>query len=199
MKPSETLAPSGIARTLDVPCRDGIARTVTVRVDLGVLAVHPPTSGKKRGRWTITHKPTLRACGTFTGKLADARALAVLWDGAFAAVDWTQKRRAPWPLMQQWRAQCWGDAPITGPTMPEPSPNAHPARPETVRFALDARRRVRTLDGELWTMHWRGAWWPLPTMADLQHWTIDSVCETPDGRTVEPDAPDAWLSLLGLV
>jgi hypothetical protein len=39
----------------------------------------------------------------------------------------------------------------------------------------------------------------MPTMAELEHWTLDSVCETPDGRTVEPDAPDAWLRLLALV
>jgi hypothetical protein len=197
--PSPSPSPSGVVRTLDVPCGDGVSRTVAVRVDLGVLAVHPPASGTKRGRWTITHKPTLRAAGTFTGKLADARALAVLWDGAFAAVDWTAKRRQPWPLMQTWRAQCWGDAPITGPTLPQPSPNAHPARPETVQFALDARRSVRTFDGNTWQMQWRGKWWPMPTMAELESWTLDSVCETPDGRTVEHDAPDAWLRLLALV
>ena len=42
-------------------------------------------------------------------------------------------------------------------------------------------------------------WHLVPTMDDVQRWTLDSVCETPDGRMVEPDAPDSWLSLLGLV
>lgn len=196
-----TLSPSqtNSVRTLDVPCGDGKQRTVAVRIDLDTLAVHPPASGTKRGRWTITHKPTLRACGTFTGKLADARALAVLWEPAFAAIDWTAKRRAPWPLAQQWCAQCWGDAPITGPTLPEQSPNAHPARPETVRMALDAGMACRTLDGDAWETQWHGKWWPLPTLDDLERWTLDSVCERPDGVMIEPDGTGSWLRLLRLV
>jgi hypothetical protein len=42
-------------------------------------------------------------------------------------------------------------------------------------------------------------WYTVPTMEEVQAWTLDSVCETPDGRMVEPDAPDSWLSLLHLV
>jgi hypothetical protein len=42
-------------------------------------------------------------------------------------------------------------------------------------------------------------WHVVPTMEDVQMWTLDSACETPDGRMVEPDAPDSWLSLLKLV
>jgi hypothetical protein len=30
-------------------------------------------------------------------------------------------------------------------------------------------------------------------------WTVDGMAETPDGRTVEPDDSDSWLSLLGVV
>jgi hypothetical protein len=30
-------------------------------------------------------------------------------------------------------------------------------------------------------------------------WTFDGVAETPDGSRVEPDAPDSWLTLLGVV
>jgi hypothetical protein len=161
--------------------------------------VHKPASGIARNQWTLTHLPSLRAAGTFHGKLADARKLADLWEPSFASFDWKAKRAQPWPLMRQWRAQCDGSEPIAPPGLPEPSPNAHHARPDAVCFALDARRKVRTLDGELWTMEWRGAWWPLPAMAELQAWTLDSVCETPDGRTVEPDAPDSWLRLLALV
>lgn len=48
-------------------------------------------------------------------------------------------------------------------------------------------------------LRFRGRWYAIPTMDEVQFWTFDSVCETPDGRTVEPDAPDSWLSLLGLV
>lgn len=44
-----------------------------------------------------------------------------------------------------------------------------------------------------------GAWHDVPTIAECMAWSLDGVCETPDGRMVEPDAPDAWLSLLGVV
>jgi hypothetical protein len=36
--------------------------------------------------------------------------------------------------------------------------------------------------------------WQETVRAIRQPWTI-----TPDGRTVEPDAPDSWLRILGLV
>jgi hypothetical protein len=45
----------------------------------------------------------------------------------------------------------------------------------------------------------QGAWHDVPSIAEMMEWTLDSVCPTPDGRTVEPDAPDSWLSLLQLV
>ena len=34
---------------------------------------------------------------------------------------------------------------------------------------------------------------------DLEEWTFDSVCFTPAGDDVEPDHPDSWLSILGLI
>jgi hypothetical protein len=49
---------------------------------------------------------------------------------------------------------------------------------------------------KLW---FRGVWHVVPTIAECMEWSLDGVCETPDGRMVEPDAPDAWLSLLGVV
>jgi hypothetical protein len=45
----------------------------------------------------------------------------------------------------------------------------------------------------------RQRWHDVPTIAQCMEWTFDGVCESPDGRTVEPDAPDSWLSLLGVV
>ena len=42
-------------------------------------------------------------------------------------------------------------------------------------------------------------WAVVPSTDALMEWTMDSVCETPDGREVEPDADDSWLRLLGLV
>lgn len=49
---------------------------------------------------------------------------------------------------------------------------------------------------KLW---FRGVWHVVPTITECMTWSLDGVCETPDGRMVEPDAPDAWLALLGVV
>jgi hypothetical protein len=48
-------------------------------------------------------------------------------------------------------------------------------------------------------LRWRSKWWPVPAMEDVERWTFDSVCETPAGDIIEPDADDSWLRLLGLV
>lgn len=61
-------------------------------------------------------------------------------------------------------------------------------------FRNPANPMVPTL--KLW---FRGVWYDVPTIDDLMGWSFDGVCETPDGRMVECDAPDAWLSLLGVV
>jgi hypothetical protein len=42
-------------------------------------------------------------------------------------------------------------------------------------------------------------WYPVPAMADVEDWCLGSLAETPCGDSVEPDHPDAWPSLLGLV
>lgn len=46
---------------------------------------------------------------------------------------------------------------------------------------------------------WRGQVYDVPSMDEIEEWVCDSVCETPDGDTVEPDHPDSWLRLLGLI
>lgn len=57
----------------------------------------------------------------------------------------------------------------------------------------------RTTGEKFLKLRWHRKWWPVPTMDEVQAWTLDSVCPTPAGDIVEPDHPDAWLSLLGLV
>lgn len=187
-------------QTLSIQTRTGSAQVAPVwRGD--TLAVHPPYradgSAPTRGQWVITHTGSGLSAGTFCGAQRDAIKLARLWDDAFAAV--TASNVQTWHLRAQWCALIKREralhAPLHG---PEPSPNVHPARPEAVRFALDAGRRVRCVAG-IWQTFWRGDWRQLPTLEDLQLWTFDSCCETPDGRTVEPDAPDSWLRILGLV
>ncbi len=53
--------------------------------------------------------------------------------------------------------------------------------------------------GETDTIVWRGESYPVPSMRELERWVYDSVCETPEGDRVEPDHPDSWLSILGLI
>ena len=49
------------------------------------------------------------------------------------------------------------------------------------------------------TITWRGQEYDVPSFAQIDEWVCDSVCETPDGDMVEPDHPDSWLSLLGIM
>ncbi len=42
-------------------------------------------------------------------------------------------------------------------------------------------------------------WYSVPTNEDIEYWTFDSICCTPAGDEVEPDHPDSWLSILGLI
>ena len=46
---------------------------------------------------------------------------------------------------------------------------------------------------------WQGEEYEVPDIPQLNAWVWDSVCETPDGETVEHDHPDSWLRLLGFV
>jgi hypothetical protein len=185
---------------LTIQTRTGAATVQPVWVG-DCLAVHAPfnADGKPapRGRWTISHAGSGYSAGTFHGSRVDAVKLARLWDSAFAAV--TPANVRAWQLRDQWAALIKREraphAPLHG---PNPSPHAHPARPETVRLALDAGRRVRHVAG-LWQAFWRGQWWQLPTLAELEWWSLDGVAETPDGRTVEPDNSESWLTILRLI
>jgi len=42
-------------------------------------------------------------------------------------------------------------------------------------------------------------WYEIPSNEDIEEWSFDSVCFTPGDDEVEPDHPDSWLSLLGLI
>lgn len=42
-------------------------------------------------------------------------------------------------------------------------------------------------------------WYPVPSMGDVETWCLGSIAETPCGDSVEPDHPDAWPRLLGLI
>ena len=97
-----------------------------------------------------------------------------------------------------------------------------PGKPGRIRYARrlpDGRERLRDpetgravrMNGDcaafkgpdpltpVFRLWWHGVWADVPTIAELMAWSIDGVCETPDGSRVEPDAPDAWLTLLGIL
>jgi hypothetical protein len=61
-------------------------------------------------------------------------------------------------------------------------------------------RFTRNGDGtKVLKLRWRSKWWEVPTMEQVEAWTLDSVCETPAGDMIEPDADGSWLRLLHLV
>lgn len=48
-------------------------------------------------------------------------------------------------------------------------------------------------------VRWRGEVYDLPTLEELEQWSDEGGCETPDGDWVEPDHPHSWLRLLGFI
>ena len=59
-------------------------------------------------------------------------------------------------------------------------------------------RKVEIVEG--WPyIKFKGELYPIPTMAELEEWTFDSICTTPDEDNVEPDHPHSWLSILGMI
>jgi len=49
------------------------------------------------------------------------------------------------------------------------------------------------------TIIWNGEEIDVPPLEELEEMMFDGVCETPDGVRVEPDHPDSWLSLIGVI
>ena len=72
-------------------------------------------------------------------------------------------------------------------------------RVETLRNGV-VGRFTRKDDGTTrLKMRWNSKWWEIPSMEQVEAWTLDSVCETPAGDIIEPDADGSWLRLLNLV
>lgn len=160
------------------------------------LAVHPPfrTDGARtRGQWTVTHCGTGRSAAVLHCDKRRAVAIARQWDGRFLTVDPAAPRS--WPWAKQWAAAVdainrpWADPGLTADDGATETAAALAARAGLPIDQAGGSRRI-------W---WRGKFWAAPTDAQLEWWTFDSVAETPDGRTVEPDHPESWLSILCLV
>lgn len=42
-------------------------------------------------------------------------------------------------------------------------------------------------------------WYDIPSNEEFEEWVFDSLCPTPAEDDVEPDHPDSWMSLLGMI
>ena len=164
------------------------------------LAVHPPLRDGafdvQRGRWSITHRESGMAAAHLNCSKRDAIALARQWDDRFSTIDPTDARSWPWRV--KWGAVVQA---INCPWQVDHRAADGGADDSTDTAAELAATAGLPIDqsGGCRRICWRGRWWPAPTDCELQAWTLDSVCETPDGRSVEPDHPESWLRILRLV
>ena len=59
-------------------------------------------------------------------------------------------------------------------------------------------KKIKLVDG--WPhIAFKGELYRVPTLEEVEEWVFDSVCFTPDEDEVEPDDPNSWLSILGLI
>lgn len=144
------------------------------------------------GLWVITHRNSGLSAGSLRCTKERARSIARQWDHRFGCIDATDARSWPW-------AKAWGEL-VRSVNNPQSVPFMDDGQSTDTACELAARAGL-PIDqaGGTRRIWWRGKFWPAPTDAELDWWSFDSCAETPDGRTVEPDAPDSWLSLLGLV
>jgi len=163
------------------------------------LAVTPPATSDgapvQRGRWTLTHVQTgMSAVSALSISKRGAIALARKWDQRFAMLDPAATR--DWPHLKAWQETVRAIREPWTVTLVDDDGDGHGI---ALSMAADRGLSVDPDGGAAPRILWRRQWWFAPTDAELQAWTMDSVCDTPDGRTVEPDAPDSWLRILGLV
>ena len=177
--------------------------------------------------WTVTLRPLGLSGGEVAAPLRAVVPLARLWDTAAArwedvtAVDasawvWRDRFRndirrvvsgrpplGPRHLTPLERLEAAGSAAeveaAVAAAMGAPQlTDAEAAEPFPVADVLPADR-VR-LDPDGWPeVRCARQWWPAPTVGEAQAMALDSVAETPDGQTVEPDEPGSWPRLLGLI
>jgi hypothetical protein len=161
------------------------------------VAVTPPCDQARRfpvvrGQWVITHKGCGLQAATLLCSKRQAVAIAREWDQRIGLIDPADARS--WPWCEQWGALV---ASINRPWQAAAEPAADSA--DTAgELAARAGLPIDQAGGVL-RIWWRGKFWPAPSDVELDLWTLDSVAETPDGRTVEPDAPDSWLRILRLI
>ena len=179
------------------------------------------------GLWAVTLQPLGMSGGEIAAPLSAVLALAKLWDTPDARWDdvATAADASTWQWRNRWRddiGRAVHGRPAIGPrelTPLEAIDSAGTAAEVSAAVAaamgaptLTANEEseaypvadilpadcVKTENG--WPMvRWRGKWWPAPTVGDVHRWCLDSVAETPDGRYLEPDNPESWPHILGLI
>jgi len=180
------------------------------------------------GLWTVTLRPLGLSGGELAAPLRAVVTFARLWDAAAARWDdvTTAADASAWQWRDRFRDDVHrvrSGRPPLGPreltpieaieaagtaaeveaavaaAMGAPSLTAEEeAEPFPVAEAFPADR-VR-VDADGWPeVRWARQWWPAPTVGEVHAMALDSVAETPDGRTVETDAPGSWPRLLGVV
>lgn len=216
-----------MANTVTIQTKHGPMEAPTIWAGAH-LAVHRPPSRLKPGtfsteprHWAITHKASgLAACHSFDGTKDKAIALAKLWESAFGSLD--PQNASAWRYGKSWGRDLqiaqYGTAEPEGPVLPDPPTErdvaraiaraisgvdvpepteADDAEPAPMEYVPATHRRTGP-DG--WPeVRWAGAWYPVPSMAEIERFCFDSVAESPDGATVEPDHPESWPSILGLI
>ena len=155
---------------------------------------HDASTGPNRGHWIVSHVASGFSAGSLLTTLKQATSIAKEWDQKFASIDATNARG--WEHCKAWGAVL--TAVNTGRRAPVATP-ADDGRGTDTAMLLAAEAGIAVQCEPVAKIQWRGKFWPAPTDSELDAWTFDSVAETPDGRTVEPDAPDSWLRILRLV
>ena len=184
--------------------RDRADRRINTRWHGEFLACHSPGGNDTvRGHWDVTFIPAgLRVC-ELKVSLKKAIEFCRTWDASFATLS--AENPEAWDRLPEFREAFQATV--------APSTIASLARKRTkqmlddefgvgqstaVMLARTANLRIVRAKGTRGIM-WRRQFCPLPTDADLDRFTFDSVCETPKGAIVEPDNPESWLRLLRLV
>ena len=179
--------------------------------------------------WTVSHLASgMLAAKCISTAKADAVAFAKAWDLPDANWDsiTASADASEWPWRRRFLADRHAAAdggPMFGPRSLSPleqlesagtaaevsaavaaafgAPSlsaAEESAPYPVADVLPADR-VRTSENGWPMVRWASQWWDAPTVGEVHAMALDSVAETPDGRTVEPDDPAAWPRLLGLI
>ena len=174
--------------------------------------LHKPIDGgtgqpkQVQATYVLTHADSGLSFGTLNCNQQQAKKIARAWDDRCGSID--PKNAKEWEHCEAWGQvirnlnEGWTRTHIatTAKVREQWGTTKSNVGSQDLALLLAAKQGL-AIDqaGRSKRIKWRGKFWTAPSEAELNVWTFDSVCETPDGRSVEPDAPDSWLRILGLV